>query len=234
MCANKTSLNDTSVVRVRPGSVVSGGVTGFLNIRTLGPNHRKRLLHHLLALEAQDRYLRFGYAASDQQITAYIDRLDFVNDVVFGVFNHRLEIVGMAHVANYTHASGTTVADFGVTVSSSVRGKGVGGRLYERAALYARNAGVDTLQIQVLAENAAMLAIARKRGASVLRRGPESEAYLQLPRSDLGSRLRELYEECWANLHYRTKAKPHVLRGFMSGFQALRKRSITSRKACSP
>ena len=149
-------------------------------------------MRHLIALEPQDRYLRFGYTASDQQIANYVARLDFVNDAVFGVFNNRLEIVGMAHLAIYMDADGSSVGDFGVSVSPSARGKGIGGRLYERAALHARNEGVDVLQIQALAENGAMLAIARKRGATVHRYGPESEAYLKLPRPNLESRLSEL------------------------------------------
>ncbi|MDP3137695.1 MAG: GNAT family N-acetyltransferase, partial [Burkholderiaceae bacterium] len=29
----------------------------------MGPSHRKGIRQHLLALDARDRYLRFGYAA---------------------------------------------------------------------------------------------------------------------------------------------------------------------------
>jgi len=234
MTVNVDSFEDTSTQVVSTREVYSPAGINFLNIRVLGPNHRKRLLRHLLALETRDRFLRFGYVTNDQQIEAYIDRLDFVNDAVFGVFNHRLEIVGMAHLALCKDAAGNSVADFGVSVSPSIRGKGIGGRLYERAALHARNEGVEVLQIQALAENAAMLAIARKRGATVHRRGPETEAYLKLPRPDMESQLRELFEECWANLLYNAKAQTKVFCGFLSGFQALRQRVISANKACSP
>lgn len=142
-----------------------------VSIRALGPNHRERLRKHLLALETADRFLRFGYVATDQQIAAYVVRLDFINDAVFGVFNRRLHIVAMAHLAICKSPNGPPVGDFGVSVAPSLRGHGIGGRLYERAALHARNEGVEVLQIQALAENAAMLAIARKRGATVHRHG---------------------------------------------------------------
>ena len=59
-------------------------------IRSLGPGHRHRIAAHLLALDAQDRYLRFGYATSDEQIRRYVDHLDFVRDDIFGIFNRRL------------------------------------------------------------------------------------------------------------------------------------------------
>ncbi|CAM8633864.1 NAT_SF domain containing protein [Comamonadaceae bacterium] len=234
MTANPDSFDDTSTQDAGTRAVSSPSGVHFLNIRVLGPNHRKRLLRHLLALETSDRYLRFGYVANDQQIESYIERLDFVNDAVFGVFNHRLEIVGMAHLAMCRDAAGNSVADFGVSVNPSLRGKGVGGRLYERAALHARNEGVEVLQIQALAENAAMLAIARKRGATVHRRGPESEAYLKLPRPDMESQLRELFEEYWANLLYNAKAQTRVFCGFLSSFQTLRQRVLSANKVCSP
>lgn len=209
-------------------------VSQFRNIRTLGPNHRGRLTRHLLELVPQDRYLRFGYVANDQQIAAYVENLDFVNDAVFGVFNHRLEIVAMAHLAVYEDSLGSNIGDFGVSVSLSARGRGIGGRLFERATLHARNEGVDILQIHALAENDAMLAIARKRGATILRYGTESEAYLKLLRPDLESRLSELFEESWANLQYGAKAQTKFLCSFIAGFLSIRKSATSATKECSP
>jgi hypothetical protein len=42
----------------------------------------------LLALDAEDRYLRFGYPASDEQIRRYVDQLDDRDDI-FGIYNRR-------------------------------------------------------------------------------------------------------------------------------------------------
>ena len=38
-------------------------------IRSIGPSHGERIEKHLLALDAHDRYLRFGYAASAEQMS---------------------------------------------------------------------------------------------------------------------------------------------------------------------
>ncbi len=227
---------DTSSPKAGSQDVVRAAKdTGIaVSIRALGPNHRERLRKHLLALETADRFLRFGYVATDQQISAYVDRLDFINDAVFGVFNRRLHIVAMAHLAICKSANGPPVGDFGVSVAPSLRGHGIGGRLYERAALHARNEGVEVLQIQALAENAAMLAIARKRGATVHRHGSESEAYLKLPRPDLESRLRELAGEYWAGLHYSLVAQSRIWVEMLKGFQSVRSRAIAAAKICSP
>ena len=71
----------------------------FLPVRTLRARHRPAILSHLLALPEPDRYLRFGYLASDAQVRTYAEHLDFKRDEVFGIFNRRLELVAMAHLA---------------------------------------------------------------------------------------------------------------------------------------
>lgn len=188
----------------------------FLSIRVLGPNHRERLLKHLMLLDSEDRFLRFGYVPSDQQIAHYVEKLDFSSDAVFGVFNGRLEIVAMAHLAFHDAQTSPRVAEFGVSVATSLRGRGIGGRLYERAALHARNEGIEVLLIQALASNAAMLAITRRHGATVLRCGAESEAILKLPQLSLTSRLQERVVELWADLHHRLKVHARLVKQFTS------------------
>ena len=66
-------------------------------IHSLGENHRQRINAHLLALDRQDRYLRFGYAATDEQIARYVASLDFERDEIFGIYNRKLVLVAMAH-----------------------------------------------------------------------------------------------------------------------------------------
>ncbi|MBX9835241.1 MAG: GNAT family N-acetyltransferase, partial [Burkholderiaceae bacterium] len=68
-------------------------------IRSLGPAYRERIATHLLALDDADRYLRFGYKASDEQIGRYVADLNFERDEIFGIYNRHLELVAMAHVA---------------------------------------------------------------------------------------------------------------------------------------
>ena len=72
----------------------------WVPIRSLSPRHKPRIARHLRALPASDRYLRFGYAATDEQIERYVLGLNFARDEIFGVFNRRLELVAMAHLAH--------------------------------------------------------------------------------------------------------------------------------------
>jgi GNAT superfamily N-acetyltransferase len=181
----------------------------WVPIRSLAARHRPRIAAHLIALSAGDRYLRFGHPATDEQIAKYVDTLDFERDEVFGIFNRRLELIAMAHLANApAPAFGRpSEAEFGVSVLSKARGRGFGARLFEHAMLHARNRGVDTLFIHALSENTAMLNIARKAGAVVVREGSESQARLKLPPETIVTRFGELMEEQAAEIDYRLKVQ---------------------------
>lgn len=178
----------------------------WIPIRSLAPRHRPRILAHLLALPEHDRYLRFGQAAGDGQIARYVDLIDFERDEVFGIFNRRLELVAMAHLADLGTTQGAAgpgrAAEFGVSVLPQQRGRGMGARLFERAVLHARNRHVDTLIVHALSENTPMLRIARAAGARVERDGPESEAVLRLPPETLGSQLEALLARQAAEFDY--------------------------------
>lgn len=192
-------------------------------IRSLGPGHRERIAAHLLALDGHDRYLRFGYAASDEQIRRYVEQLDFDRDDIFGIYNRKLELIAVAHLAFVQEAGAPACAEFGVSVSRKARGRGYGGRLFERAVMHARNEGVELLFIHALSENTAMLKIARTAGAVMERAGGETEAYLRLPPATLDSRVSEMVEEQLAQADYRLKVQARNFSQFLAGLQEIRR-----------
>lgn len=178
----------------------------WLPIRSLGPRHRSRIAAHLLALGPDDRYLRFGYIATDGHIGRYVDQIDFDHDEVFGVFNRRLDLVAMAHLAYMGQAvERPTSAEFGVSVLPRARGRGMGTRLFERACLHARNRHIDTLIVHALSENVAMLKIARHAGATLGRDGADATAILTLPPDDMGSHWSQLFETQAGEIDYSLK-----------------------------
>jgi GNAT superfamily N-acetyltransferase len=180
----------------------------WVPVRSLGPRHRGRILAHLLALDERSRYLRFGYAANDGHVARYADTLDFEQDEVFGVFNRRLELIAMAHLAYRRHdltRGRDSAAEFGVSVLPKARRRGFGRRLFEHAMLHSRNRGVRTLFIHALSENTAMLKIASNAGAIIEREGSESEAWVGLPRETLVSHLDAMVGEQLAEIDYRIK-----------------------------
>ncbi len=191
-------------------------------IRALGPTYRERIAQHLLQLEPEDRYLRFGYAANDEQVRRYAEQLNFERDEIFGIYNRRLELIAMAHLAFSEHADHTQCAEFGVSVLKHARGRGFGARLFERAVMHARNEGVSMVFIHALSENAPMLKIARKAGATVRRDGSESEAYLQIPPASLDTRVTELVEQQFAEVDYQIKKQAQQFLNFLAGVQEVR------------
>ena len=184
----------------------------WIPIRTLSPRDRDAIVTHLLALSARDRYLRFGYSASDAQIARYVDGIAFQRDEVFGVFNRKLVLIALAHLA-CPPETGTPsqVAEFGGSVAEHARGRGYGARLFEHAMLHARNRGLPTLFIHALSENVAMLKIARRAGAVVERAGSESDAYLRLPEDTIASQVEQWVGQRAAALDYQLKQQAQVV-----------------------
>jgi RimJ/RimL family protein N-acetyltransferase len=184
-------------------------------VKALSKRDLRRVLRHFLALDSSDRLLRFGSMLPDEGVTAYVNKIDFSRDIVFGVLNRRFQLVGVGHLAftskeahpdsiHYTDKE--KVAEFGVSVSKSARGQGVGTRLFERAAIHCRNSDVDTLYMQCLSTNRTMMHIAKKAGMEIQREYGEADAHLHLPPPSPSSVLAEALEEQMAKIDYTVKA----------------------------
>ena len=201
----------------------------WIPIRILSAKHRPKIIAHLQSLGPQDRYLRFGYSATNEQIENYVNKLNYERDDIYGVFNRRLEIVAMAHLAFSVDPKWATCAEFGVSVDARMRGRGLGGRLFNRAVVHARNQGVALMFIHALSENTPMLKIARKAGARVERDGSESDAYLSLPVANLDSQVNELIEGGMADLDFQIKSRAKQFLQFLQTLQEVRQGVRTAR-----
>ena len=188
----------------------------WVPIRSLSPKHRDEILAHLIALSGRDRYLRFGYSATDEQTARYVDSINFGRDEVFGVFNRRLALIALAHLAcPDAGQTGTQTAEFGGSVAEHARGRGYGARLFEHAMLHARNRGLSNLFIHALSENTAMLKIARHAGAVVERSGSESDAFLKLPQNTVASQVEQWVGRHAADIDYQIKQQSQVVDGLL-------------------
>lgn len=197
----------------------------WVPIHSLAPQHCGQILAHLLALDPADRYLRFGYLATDEQIGRYVAGLNFERDEVFGIVNRNLRLIGLAHLAYLDPISGQgRSAEFGGSVLRQARGQGHGARLFGHALLHARNKGVDTLTIHALSENAPMLHIARQAGATVVRDGSESDAYLRLPPDTLASQTEQWVGDNAASIDYHMKHNARRLDGLLDAIGEVKAR----------
>lgn len=164
-------------------------------IRELTSGDFHRLERHFLALGEEDRLLRFGQMVGDEVITRYVASIDFSRDSVFGVYDDNLALVAVAHVAQLPEGKKGRVAEFGVSVLESARGRGIGSRLFERAAIHCRNKHVDTLYMHCLSRNARMMRIAKKAGMEINYEYGEADGYLSLPPADTQSMLSEMMQD---------------------------------------
>lgn len=238
MLDTKTLLQaslDASKAYFRPPAVTAaeGGVGSaapaqttaplMVPIRAIGPGERPRIAQHLLALTERDRYLRFGYSANDEQISRYVESLNFERDEIYGIYNRKIELIAMAHLAFSPEQCSEACAEFGVSVLPHARARGYGGRLFERAVMHASNEGVHLMFIHALSENTAMLKIARNAGATLVRDGSETEAHLRLPNATLDTRMTEIVEERFADIDYHMKVQAKNFWGFLAGMQEVRR-----------
>jgi RimJ/RimL family protein N-acetyltransferase len=171
-------------------------------VRELSEKDRECLLEHFLALGEEDRLLRFGQVVPDHVIENYVRMLDFGRDTVFGVFDGQLELVGVGHLAYLPADGDTRTAELGVSVAESVRGQGIGTKLFERAAMRSRNTRVTTLYIHCLSRNTTMMHIAKKAGMKIEYAYGEADAYLTLAPADQSSIIAEMLQEQAAVFDY--------------------------------
>jgi GNAT superfamily N-acetyltransferase len=139
--------------------------------------NREAIARHLLALDADDRYRRFGQIVDDAVILRHVARIDFRRDVVLVAVGAAggidVEVLGLAHVA-----LDPPVAEFGLSVLAGWRGRGFGRRLFIGAIWASTAAGVDS--VSCVAGNPAVLDMARAAGLGIRLSSGEPRATLSL------------------------------------------------------
>lgn len=144
-------------------------------VERLNDDMRASLVAHFLALPLKDRTLRFGSAVAPTLIAAYVDRIDFSCDAVFGVKDGWQALVGTAHMAIEE-----TRAELALSVLPSYRACGIGSSLFARAVAHARNRRIAQLFMHCRIGNAPIMRIAQRFGMDIVAAGGDADAYLQL------------------------------------------------------
>lgn len=151
---------------------------------------RPALLVHFTTLGPEDRRLRFGGPIADEGISRYVERIDFQRDCLFGVHDDELRLLAVVHVA-----LGDGPAELGLSVLPGWRGHGMGNALLQRAVTWLRNRGVASVQVHCLAENGAMMHVARKNGMRLARCGTETDGCLEIDSPTADSFIAEWLED---------------------------------------
>jgi GNAT superfamily N-acetyltransferase len=192
-----------------------GAAMSAVPVHRLAESARPKLLEHFLSLDGEDVRLRFGAPLGPHGIAAYVERIDFDTDAVFGVYDDDLGLGAAAHVA--FSADG---AELGVSVLPANRSRGIGSALFARAVEHARNRFVTRMYMHCLSENAAMMHIARKSGMKICVDTGEAEAFLKLAPADQASLSGELMGQRLALFDYALKTNAVALKRIAGSFGA--------------
>lgn len=138
--------------------------------RKLSAQDKTKLAEHLLALQGEDRRLRFGGVVTDLYIDNYVEHSFDDRSKWFGVEEDN-KIVAACHVAIYEDS-----AELGCSVDKEYRNHKLAQAMFDRAITWLRSKGITDVCMHCLTENGAMRHIARKNYMTVVSDGGESEA----------------------------------------------------------
>jgi len=124
--------------------------------------HFRKLANHFVSLTSGDRFLRFGWVATDIDVVAYVESLFVSAANVFAVAEPDGDISGVLHL-EFTDGG----ANLGLSVSSWARNQGIGTFLLQQAGLLARAGGLKTLFVRNLRFNSALQQLAARLGMNV-------------------------------------------------------------------
>lgn len=138
------------------------------------PRDRDALEADSLALSPEDLRLRFGQTMKPEAVAAYLYFIKDTRTPTFGTVNPDPEVVAVGQFAEATDG-----LEMGLSVLSHCRRRGLATALLERAASYARAHAITSLVMHCLADNAPMLALARRCGMSIETSRAEADGRLE-------------------------------------------------------
>lgn len=183
-------------------------------LASLTPADESAITFHLLALDAEDRALRFGGHTPDRILLAYAQGLNFNRDVVEGAWDGG-RLVGFAHLAVHPE-DGYPVGELGLSINSGHRRQHLGLQLIQRVLQGARRYRLTRMDVHSMRRNLAMTRLVSRFHPSVVYHGDEAQAriellprahslYTEAHRGGVGGRL-----EVFKNLPRRVR-RGHVL-----------------------
>lgn len=133
---------------------------------------------HLLGLDQESRYMRFGFHIKDEVINQLCDKwvLNPHKHKIFAIENDNLEIVGVAHVSLEDDTP-----ELAFSVWREFQHMGMGDALMKRAIEYCQNKGIKQGYMVCLPTNSKIKGLARKNGVLIHTVDGESEGDITIP-----------------------------------------------------
>ena len=164
--------------------------------------HRYKL--HLLSLDEESRYMRFGYPIRNEQIIDLCNRWreNCDKNILFAIENEDLEIVGIAHISLEE-----TPAELAFSVLKEFQGQGMGDALMKRAIEYCQNHNIKTGCMVCLGSNDKIKKLARKHGILVKTEHGDASAEVAIPAPSALSIWHEVVNDQLSKIDHLGKAQ---------------------------
>jgi GNAT superfamily N-acetyltransferase len=163
----------------------------------------RKYRQHLKQLDADSRYLRFGYKIKDEVIDKVCDRIEYnpLKHKIFVIENDDCEVIGCGHISLEDEP-----VELAFSVLKEHQGQGMGSALMKRCIEWCQNRGIKTGCMVCLSRNHAIKNLARKHGVLIDEAG-DAEATLTIPTLNAGSVMHEVAEDNFAMFDHVGKAQ---------------------------
>lgn len=173
-------------------------------IYKLAPAEFHRYKTHLLSLDEESKYMRFGYHIQTDQIRELCKKWQANADkhVVFAIENTDLEVVGIAHISLEDQP-----AELAFSVLKECQGQGMGDALMARAIEYCQNHGIKAGCMVCLGSNDKIRSLARKHNILVKNDHGDASAEVAIPEPNPFSIWNEVVRDQFAKIDHLGKAQ---------------------------
>lgn len=128
-------------------------------LKRLNRFNKSKVLEHFLRLDKNTRHSRFCSNMSDDNLYNYVQKIDFSNSGIFGIFNEKLDIIGLGECVMFDKSEAAEVA---FSVEFEYQGKGLGNKLMKRVVQFANINNLKELTMYFLRSNSATHHLAKK------------------------------------------------------------------------
>jgi GNAT superfamily N-acetyltransferase len=178
------------------------------SVYRLRADEYRRYRKHLLTLDSDSRYTRFGSIVKDEVIEQLCDRFEANprDHKIFVIENEHLEVVAAGHIAL---EGGETELAF--SVLKDYRKQGMGDALMKRTIEWCQNRNIKGGCMVCLSTNAAIKALAKKHGV-LINQGGETMANIVIPEATATSVMHEVVESNMARLDHLGKVQRNFVK----------------------
>ena len=159
---------------------------------------------HLLMLDEESRYMRFGFHIKNDTINQLCEKwkLNADKHKIFAIEDDNLDIVGVAHISLEDE-----VPELAFSVFKEHQGMGMGDALMKRAIEYCQNKGIKHGCMVCLGINDKIKGLARKNNVLVTTEAGDSQGEISIPDPTPVSYWKEYVGDSIAKIDHLGKAQ---------------------------